>query len=68
MWRGKKMLEDLLPDIRTLLDLTRRIEQFDATILACSVHGQPIKVSPEELEERHEMMTQASRLKSKWGI
>lgn len=62
------MLEELLPDIRTLLDLTRRIEQFDATILACSAQGQPINVSPEELEERHEMMTKASRLKAKWGI
>lgn len=62
------MLDDLLPDFRTLLDLTRRIENFDATILACSMHGQPIKVTPAELDERHEMMTKTSRLKAKWGI
>ena len=62
------MLDELLPDIRTLLDLTRRIELFDATILACSHHGKPIKVSPHELDERHEMMLKASRLKAKWGI
>jgi hypothetical protein len=63
-----RMLDDLLPDLRMLLELTRRIENFDATILACSIHGQPIKVTPDELDERHEMMTRASRIKAKWGI
>jgi hypothetical protein len=62
------MLDELLTDLRTLLDLTRRIENFDATIIACSIHGQPVKVTPEELDERHDMMTKASRLKAKWGI
>lgn len=62
------MLDELLTDLRTLLDLTRRIENFDATIIACSLHGQPVKVTPEELDERHDMMTKASRLKAKWGI
>lgn len=62
------MLDELLPDLRILLDLIRRIENFDATIIACSHHRHPIKVTPGELEERHHMMTKASRLKAKWGI
>ncbi len=62
------MLNELLPDIRNLLDLTRRIENFDATVIAARMHGNAIDVASSALDERHRMTQEAAKLRVKWGI
>ena len=36
------MIDELPPDIRNLLGLTRRIENFDATVIAARMHAEPL--------------------------
>jgi hypothetical protein len=37
------MLNELQPDVRKLLDLARKMENFDATLAAARAAGKPIE-------------------------
>ena len=40
------MLNELQPDMRELLDLVRKVENFDATVAASQMAGKPINPAP----------------------
>lgn len=62
------MLNQLLPDLRRLLDLTRQMENFDATLAAASAAGKPIDPSQQAYDERSRMQQEAMHLRGKWSI
>lgn len=46
------MLNELQPDLRELLDLVRKVENFDATVAAARAVGKPIDPTPDAQEAR----------------
>lgn len=62
------MLNELQPDIRKLLDLVRRMENFDASVAAAALAGKPIEVMESARAERRRMGTEAADLRIKWSI
>lgn len=62
------MLNDLQSDIRTLVDLARRMENFDATLAAYRSAGKPIEPELSALAERKRMELQSLHLREKWSI
>lgn len=62
------MLDELKPDLRKLLDLVRKIENFDATVAAARVAGKPIEPTQTARDERKRMEQEAVHLREKWGI
>jgi hypothetical protein len=62
------MLNYLQCDIRKLLDLVRRMENFDATIAASQAAGKAIQPEQSALDERKRMEREALHLREKWAI
>ena len=62
------MLSELIPDLRELLDLTRKAENFDATLATRQQLGQPIEPTADARTERARMSERIVQLKIKWGI
>ena len=62
------MLNELLPDLRDLIDLVRDVERYDATLAASRVYGVPIQVGPGSGEERHRKEMRIQELRAKWNI
>ena len=62
------MLNFLQPDIREMLDLTQRIENFDATLAAANAAGKPIEPTPEGHAKRKQNELRLIELRSKWAV
>ena len=62
------MLNELQPDLRELLDLVRRAENYDATMAAASAAGKPITTTPETAAERQRKELCIASLRAKWNI
>lgn len=62
------MLDQLQSDVRELLDLTRQAENFDATIAARQLVGQPIELGPGAAEERARKGQRIRALREKWNL
>lgn len=62
------MLNYLQSDIRKLLDLVRKIENFDATIAASQAAGKPIQPEQSAFDERKRMEQEAVHLREKWAL
>jgi hypothetical protein len=62
------MLNYLQSDIRKLLDLVRRMENFDATIAASQAASKAIQPEQTALDERKRMEREALHLREKWAI
>lgn len=62
------MLNQLQPDVRRLLDLARKMENFDATLAAAREAGKPIEPSEDGYAERRRMDLEAMHLRDKWGF
>jgi hypothetical protein len=62
------MLNDLQSDIRKLVDLARRMENYDATLAAYRAAGKPIEPEPAAADERRRMELQSMDLREKWSI
>ena len=62
------MLNELQPDVRKLLDLVRKVENFDATLVAAREAGKPIEPAQAALDERKRMELEAMHLRDKWSI
>jgi hypothetical protein len=63
-----KMLNELQPDLRELIQLVREIENFDATITAARNAGKPIEPQQPALEERQRKGHRIVELQTKWGL
>jgi len=61
-------VNELQPDLRDLLDLVRRTENFDATIAAARAAGKPIDPTPEAQHARRRNEQRISQLRDKWSI
>jgi hypothetical protein len=66
--KEKNMLNELQPDVRKLLDLARKMENFDATLAAARAAGKPIDPAPAAREERKRMELESMQLRAKWAI
>lgn len=62
------MLNELQPDIRKLLDLSRKMAHFDATLAVARSAGKPIEQAPAALDERKRMEFESKHLREKWSI
>ena len=62
------MLNELQPDVRKLLDLVRKMENFDATLAANGGGSTPIKPTQAAYDERKRMELEAMHLRDKWSI
>jgi hypothetical protein len=62
------MLNELQPDVRKLLDLVRKMENFDATLAASRGAGKPIEPAKSALDERKRMELEAMHLREKWSF
>jgi hypothetical protein len=62
------MLNELQPDMRKLLDLARKMENFDATLATARSAGKPIEPAPAALDERKRMELESKHLREKWSI
>lgn len=62
------MLNELQPDLRRLLDLTRKMENYDATLAAARGAGKPIEPEQPAVEERKRMELESMHLREKWHI
>ena len=62
------MLNELQPDLRELLDLVRKVENFDATVAAARAAGKPIEPTPEALDSRRRNEQRIVFLRDKWAI
>ncbi len=62
------MLNELQPDMRKLLDLARKMENFDATLSAARSVGKPIEPALAALDERKRMELESKYLREKWSI
>ena len=57
------MLNELQPDLRELLDLVRKVENFDATLAASQLAGKPIIPAPEGYEQRSRNEQRSAQLR-----
>lgn len=62
------MLNELQPDLRELLDLVRKVENFDATLAASQMSGNPINPAPDAYVERKRNEQRIVQLRHKWAI
>jgi hypothetical protein len=62
------MLNDLRSDRRKLVDLARRMENYDATLAAHRAAGKPIELKPAAVEGRKSMEVESMHLCEKWSI
>ena len=62
------MLGELIPDLRELIDLTRKAENFDATLAAHQQLGKPIVPDAQALADRARRSERIVHLTMKWGI
>ena len=62
------MLNQLQPDVRRLLDLVRKMENFDATLAAAREAGKPIEPTNDAYTERKRMELEATHLRDKWSF
>lgn len=62
------MLNELQPDLRELLDLVRKVENFDATLAASQMAGSPINPAPGAYEQRKRNEQRIVELRDKWAI
>ncbi|RYF46548.1 MAG: hypothetical protein EOO38_13900 [Cytophagaceae bacterium] len=62
------MLNSIQADIREMLDLAKRIENFDATLAAANVAGQPIEPTPDSYDTRKHHERRLIELRSKWDV
>jgi hypothetical protein len=62
------MLNELQPDLRELLDLVRKVENFDATVAAALAAGKPIDSTPDAQEARKRNEQRIVYLRDKWAI
>ena len=62
------MLNELQPDVRKLLDLVRKMENFDATLAAACNAGNAIEPARAAYDERKRMELEAMHLREKWSI
>jgi hypothetical protein len=62
------MLNELQPDVRKLLDLARKMENFDATLAAARAAGKPIEPAEAALDECKRMELESMHLREKWAI
>jgi hypothetical protein len=62
------MLNSIQADIREMLDLAKRIENFDATLAAANAAGQPIEPTPDAYDTRKHRERRLLELRSKWDV
>jgi hypothetical protein len=62
------MLNELLPDLRELIDLVRAAENFDATVATARMAGNPIPVGECAQAERQRKGQRIEQLRGKWNI
>ena len=62
------MLNHLQSDIRELLDLVQKAENYDATLAALRTAGKPIEPTQEAHEERNRYQLRITHLRDKWCI
>lgn len=62
------MLNELQPDLRELLDLVAKRENFDATIAAARAAGMPIEPEKSAYDKRKLMEQRIAHLRDKWSI
>lgn len=62
------MLNELQPDLRELLDLVRKVENFDATLAVSQLSGKPITPAPDAYEQRRRNEQRIVQLRDKWAI
>lgn len=61
------MLNDLQSDIRKLLELARKMENYDATLAAYRAIGKPIEPEPTAIDERKRIQLESMKLREKWS-
>lgn len=62
------MLNELQPDIRKMIELARKLENYDATLAAMRVAGTPIEESDASHAQRRQQEQQLMALQDKWGV
>lgn len=62
------MLNDLQPDLRELIDLVRAAENYDATMAAAALAGNPIPAGADAVAERLRKSRRIEQLRGKWDI
>lgn len=62
------MLDHLKPDLAEMLDLTAKISNYDATLAAMHMAGQPIEPNDAAHDERRRREQRLNELRSKWGF
>lgn len=62
------MLNELQPDLRELLDLVRKVENFDATLAASHMAGKAIEPSQDAYDQRKRHEQRIVQLRDKWAI
>lgn len=61
-------LNHLQGDIAEMLELTRKIENYDATLAAMHAAGKPIKPGEAAHVERRQRGDRLAYLRDKWGV
>lgn len=62
------MLNELQPDLRQLIKLVQKVENYDATLAAMRSAGKPIEPEPKAREERRLNEQRIIAIREKWGI
>lgn len=62
------MLNELQPDLRELLELVAKRENFDATLAASRSAGKPIEPAQSAYDERKRVEQRIAHLRDKWSI
>ena len=62
------MLNELQPDLRELLDLVRKVENFDATLAASQMAGKAIEPTQDAYDQRKRHEQRIVQLRDKWAI
>lgn len=62
------MLNELQPDLRELIDLACKVENFDATLAAWRLAGKPIEPEQSAYAERERRTERILYLRKKWNI
>lgn len=62
------MLNFLQSDIREMLDLAQRVENFDATLAAASAAGKPITPTAGAYDARKQNERRLIELRDKWAV
>jgi hypothetical protein len=62
------MLNELQPDLRELLDLVRKVENFDTTLAVSYMAGKPIEAGQDAYDQRKRNEQRIVYLRDKWAI